>query len=650
MSTYRFSPQAFDPLNLPDFWDDFIEQNDIDEFSKALCAPESVPFVSLNDWKPIHQRVRRRRSSSRKNKRKVVRRTRDETREGFVYTLFKWPLLLVVLGWIVSLGVFYWITRFYVWVYERFITWRGRRQDLRTNIRSRTKYEDWKGAAQELDRHLGNEKWKGIDDYAYYDSVMILRAKEELEIQRTTALLQQHGDPEVLTEATQKLKALVETCVKYNYAGTENPRVYSETYYGTKTLVQDFVDELYASIDHLLQDSSLNEADKYSLCTHLSTNFGRTALCLSGGASFAYYHFGVAKALLDATLLPSVITGTSGGALVAALLATRTDEELRLLLVPALSHRIKANSLRRATLISQCFIRSAVLASAAVPGILNPIPMMMKKPDGTIGPYSFGHKWKDGSLRTDIPLKALNLHFGVTFPIVSQVNPHINAFFYASKGTVGRPVTHRKGRGWRGGYLGSALETYLKLELQKFLKILRHLELLPRPLGQDWSSVWLQQFSGTITIWPKSHPSDFWYILSDPDSSRLARMIRAGEQSTWPKILFIENRMKIERLISKGLSNTSKGRHDNTDLSTPRQQRTSSNESAFRHSIETSDTLGGLTQTRDRRSSTFEEIKRQSGIFFDDLVEGEEDTGESEIEEAFVEDGENGPKNDSDGI
>ena len=103
------------------------------------------------------------------------------------------------------------------------------------------------------------------------------------------------------------------------------------------------------------------------------------------------------------------------------------------------------------------------------------------------------------SLRTDIPLKALNLHFGVTFPIVSQVNPHINAFFYASKGTVGRPVTHRKGRGWRGGYLGSATETWIKLELEKFLKILRHLELLPRPLGQDWSSIWLQKFSGTIS-------------------------------------------------------------------------------------------------------------------------------------------------------
>ena len=78
-----------------------------------------------------------------------------------------------------------------------------------------------------------------------------------------------------------------------------------------------------------------------------------------------------------------------------------------------------------------------IQASAAVPGILNPVVLMMKKPNGTLTPYSFGHKWKDGryaapistcsngltpfSLRTDIPLKALNIHFGVNFSIVSQV-------------------------------------------------------------------------------------------------------------------------------------------------------------------------------------------------------------------------------------
>jgi hypothetical protein len=161
--------------------------------------------------------------------------------------------------------------------------------------------------------------------------------------------------------------------------------------------------------------------------------------------------------------------------------------------------------------------------------------------------------YRDGSLRTDIPLKSLNIHFNVNFSIVSQVNPHINLFFFSPRGSPGRPVSHRRGRGWRGGFLGSSLETAIKLDLQKYLKILKHLELLPRPLGSDWSEIWLQRFSGTITVWPKTKLIDFYHILSDPTPQRLAGMIQAGERSCWPKVKFISNRMKVENVLLQGL-------------------------------------------------------------------------------------------------
>jgi predicted acylesterase/phospholipase RssA len=370
----------------------------------------------------------------------------------------------------------------------------------------------------------------------------------------------------------------------------------------------------------LVETKQLGMEEKRTLFKRMHTNYGRTALCLSGGASFAYYHFGVVKALLDADLLPEVITGTSGGALVAALVATRTNAELKALLVPALAGRIKACSdpfstwfprwwrtgarfdsldwarkcswfcrgsmtFREAyertgrilnvscvpadphspTILTNyltspdCVIWSAVLASAAVPGILNPVVLLTKTRDGTLQPYSFGHKWKDGSLRTDIPLKALNLHFNVNFSIVSQVNPHINLFFFSSRGSVGQPVTHRRGRGWRGGFLGSATEQYLKLDLNKWLRVLRHLELLPRPLGQDWSEIWLQKFSGTITVWPRTILSDFWRILSDPDPKQLSRMLHIGQQSAFSILKFLGNRMKVERMIERGRRETRLG-------------------------------------------------------------------------------------------
>lgn len=107
--------------------------------------------------------------------------------------------------------------------------------------------------------------------------------------------------------------------------------------------------------------------------------------------------------------------------------------------------------------------------------------------------------------------------------------------------------------------MGSATEQYLKLDLNKWLKVLRHLELLPRPLGQDWSEIWLQQFSGTITIWPRSQISDFWKILSDPDPQRLARMLHVGQQSVFPKLKFISNRLKVERAIERGRQETRPG-------------------------------------------------------------------------------------------
>ena len=693
---------AFDPSLLPDFDTEFINQADLDEFAKALKAPQTSAVTALNDWSPIHQRVRRR---TPRGRRKKSTKRKDETREGFAYTILKWPLFFGVLAWIIGLGVAYLLTRLYVWAYERLVTWRGRRQKLRTALRSKTSYADWKDAAQELDKHLGNEAWKDNDDYAYYDHTTAKRVIEQLKTRRMRASAEEEQNGNASTNDMAELKSLVEACVKDNFLGLENPRLYSETYYGTKHLAQEFIDEIYASLAVLVRSQKLSKKEKYSLSKHLHTNFGRTALCLSGGASFAYYHFGVVKALVDADLLPDVITGTSGGAMVAALVATRTDDELKKLLVPALALRIRAcedsfltwsrrwyrtgarfdsldwarkcswftrgsTTFREAyertgrilnvtcvpsdphspTILTNyltapnCVIWSAVLASAAVPGILNPVVLMMKDRDGTLSPYSFGHKWKDGSLRTDIPLRALNLHFNVNFSIVSQVNPHINLFFFSSRGTVGRPVTHRKGRGWRGGFLGSATEQYIKLDLTKWLKVLRHLELLPRPLGQDWSEIWLQRFDGTITIWPRSRISDFWYILSDPTMERFATMLRVGMQSTFPKLLFIANRMKIERLIEEGLllgqgglkhteSLHLKGRHLRLEADGAG---SSSDEIDDRREL-LSPINGKGPIVGSRRSSIMQELKRQSGVFFNDDVEGEEEM--SEEDDSAVEDG-----------
>ncbi|KAL2752887.1 hypothetical protein ACRALDRAFT_1052658 [Sodiomyces alcalophilus JCM 7366] len=602
----------------------------------TLGRRQSAMFITAqNDWAPIHTRVnqKKRRGDSRKagggrGQALLGTRTKDETREGYLYILLKWPMLFFVSAWLVGLSLTYLYTRFYIWVYEQFVTWRGRRQQLRMRLRRTHRYRDWVAAARELDGYLGRDKWKEENNFAYYDSKTVRRVWEQLRRCRLRAEAVERGGNKNGTEAEKKkekesgravedLRALLEACVKNNFVGVENPRLYSQTYYGTKNLVQNFVDEVEKSVDFLADTKQLSLEEKRGAFKGMHANYGRTALCLSGGASFAYYHFGIIKALLEADLLPDVITGTSGGALVAALVATRTNEELKQLLVPALATRLTACSepittwfprwwktgarfdavdwarkcswwtrgsmtFREAyertgrilnvscvpadphspTILCNyltspdCVIWSAVLASAAVPGILNPVVLMMKQRDGTLAPYSFGHKWKDGSLRTDIPIKALNLHFNVNFTIVSQVNPHINLFFFSSRGSVGHPVTHRKGKGWRGGYVMSAVEHYLKLDMNKWLRFIRHAELLPRPLGQDWSQLFLQQFSGTVTVWPLTEPLDFVHILSDPDPPRLARMLHEGQQRGFPILKFVGNRLRVERAVERGRRET----------------------------------------------------------------------------------------------
>ena len=56
--------------------------------------------------------------------------------------------------------------------------------------------------------------------------------------------------------------------------------------------------------------------------------FGRSTLVLQGGAIFGLCHLGVVKGLFLRGLLPRIITGTATGALIAALVAVHTTEEL----------------------------------------------------------------------------------------------------------------------------------------------------------------------------------------------------------------------------------------------------------------------------------------------------------------------------------
>lgn len=219
-SSYDFPPSAWDPKALPDNDTEFVDRKDIEAFATALNAPETSQVIALNDWRPITQRVKRR--GTKQKRKKPSPRSKDETREGFVYVLLKWPLFLVVIGWIFALGLGYLITRLYIWSYERMVTWRGQTQKLRGDLRSQTNYEGWKEAAQALDLHLGNKAWKEDDDYAYYDSSTARRVTQQLRAGRARAEDERDG---AAKEAVRKLRSLVEACgTSFQSKGLSNTR------------------------------------------------------------------------------------------------------------------------------------------------------------------------------------------------------------------------------------------------------------------------------------------------------------------------------------------------------------------------------------------------------------------------------------------
>jgi hypothetical protein len=76
-------------------------------------------------------------------------------------------------------------------------------------------------------------------------------------------------------------------------------------------------------------EAAMNSShEKLAFFTETRHAFGRSALLLSGGATLGLVHVGVIKALMSQQLLPRVISGSSAGSIVAAMLGCLTDAEV----------------------------------------------------------------------------------------------------------------------------------------------------------------------------------------------------------------------------------------------------------------------------------------------------------------------------------
>ena len=127
---------------------------------------------------------------------------------------------------------------------------------------------------------------------------------------------------------------LVRTSLSRGIGDMGNIKLYKHSHIGTKNLIDRYIISALETLSSLLSLSAPqlppNMDSKYMLEQVLSArqSFGRSALLLSGGATFGMNHIGVLKTLWEARLLPRIISGASAGSIVSAVLCTQTDEQI----------------------------------------------------------------------------------------------------------------------------------------------------------------------------------------------------------------------------------------------------------------------------------------------------------------------------------
>ena len=184
-----------------------------------------------------------------------------------------------------------------------------------------TSYDDWRAAATSLDDIEGNNEWKTIFESPEYDAELVQTRLEQLDEARISC-------------DVGRMLFLVRTSLTRGMGGMLNLSLYKHCHIGTKELIERYITSALKLLDALLDVSAKAKCDtmesKYILEQLLSARqaFGRSALLLSGGGTFGMTHIGVLKALYEARLLPRIISGSSAGSIICAVLCTRTDEEI----------------------------------------------------------------------------------------------------------------------------------------------------------------------------------------------------------------------------------------------------------------------------------------------------------------------------------
>ena len=459
-------------------------------------------------------------------------------------------------------------------------------------------YEEWGEIARLHDETSGMQRWREVDQTNLYDYASIRRR-----LDRLRSLRARHDDVGLLYTLNEGIHG--------NMGGMGGSKLHQQAKAGSKILIEDYVDEIVDALQYIaeLDSDEINLSQKLDFFYRANHCYGRSALMLSGGGILGFYHLGVVKALLERKLLPRVISGSSAGSMIAGVLGTHTDSELEKFYDPANVHfeaereasvfdrmffgkeptldvhdvqaiveRLipdmtfqeayektgrqisisvapaephQTSRLLNAIASPNVYIRSAVMASSAVPGVFPPVILSAKNVYGDSQAYLPSRKWVDGSISDDLPAKRLGRLYSTNHTIVSMVNPMVLPFLRNS-GTRNRLIA-------AAGRLGieltrEALNSY-RQQVQKY--------------GSEWPRFsWMlngihslldQEYSGDINIVPRFRFYNPAKILSHITEEEMMLLMKEGEAAAWPEIQAIETCTKISRTLDDILERFERG-------------------------------------------------------------------------------------------
>jgi len=507
---------------------------------------------------------------------------------------------------------------------------------LKGRIANARDYSSWKKAASELDRLQGRYHWKESAQSLHYDW---RRIRDDL----------QHFRELVDNQDVRGIMAFSRSRLLRNLVGINDRRLYTHLRAGTKRLIEEYISEVVRALqlvcvadgspavgsadgtgaartlaavqqgaeedgdaDGMLANAAKQPlpttAEKLSFFNETRHAFGRSALLLSGGATLGLYHIGVMKALHDNNLLPRVLSGSSVGSIICAMVGTRTDEELNDLFSPE-GNSIKLNffppnggSVRRK--ITRLFTQ----------GVLMDIKILKRCVKANVAPLTFQEAYElsgriinivvspaSGSGNKD-SLRLLNY---LTAPnvlvwsaaLASCAIPGVYSPVELMKKdeTTGKLVPYLEGGApvkWEDGSVqadlpmqrlselfnvnhfivsqvnphicwavSSASSThtaqssfltapvpklldYLSSQLKSTVLNFLHLNILP--IHPSVKYVLDQKYLGDITLVPRVKPFDYTQLLVNPTRDRLRDCILQSEFNTWQLIPTIRGACEIE--------------------------------------------------------------------------------------------------------